>query len=249
MKTHSKLLILSILILLSNTIKAQFIVYEEDEGPTPYNDYQVFETNSLDLTDPNTTFDYRIKNTGTTTIDMRILVESVENSNNGAAEFCYNGLCTYPVLEGNLYPVQGDHIYIQPGQLQPDADTSKFAIMLAGEDPDLPVVYTFKFYQVDANENEIGTPLHIICKYVPPTAGVEQFSQNKPLLYPNPAQNTFKVNKAEYVTITNILGKFIKRVEVSDNKPVDVSSFKRGVYFVSIFDKKGFVSTEKLIIN
>ncbi len=163
------------ILLLSSNVKSQFVVYEEDEGKKPYTDYQIFETHSTDLTKPETLFDFRILNTGDTIIDVRIHIDSVLNSD-GDAEFCINENCSHPVLQGFNYPFEGEHLYIEPGHLQPYASTCKFANRTEGIDKNLPVDYVLKFYQIDKTGKEVGTPLHVRCRYTSKTSATDKLS-------------------------------------------------------------------------
>jgi len=246
-------LIISILFL-SYTINAQFIVYEIDQGTTPYTDYQVFETHSTDLTLPSTTFDFRIKNTGTSPIKVRIKVESLINTN-GEAELCVNGLCAHPVFQGDIFPLNADYLEIQPNELQPFADSSKFGNYETGIDPSQPVDYVLKFFQVNDNGYEIGTPLHIICRYTSGASGIDDFKQTDlPFVYPNPANDMITIShsstKISNIQIFDITGKQVKSLNISDNKQtIDISGLQQGLYLVSLFDDKKIVSQQKLIVK
>jgi len=249
------LTIITFLLITIQTINAQFIVYEEDEGTTPYTDYQIFETHSLDLSLLGTLFDYRIKNTGTAPIEIRIHVDSVINSN-GDAEFCYNNMCTHPVLQGYTYPdpSENDHIIIQPGQLQPYASVAKFANITPGIDPTKPVDYVFKFYQIDSQGNEIGTPLHVRCRYTSPSMSINpQTTNHNILVYPNPASDIVTINSESNISEINIIditGKVIKRQSMlNDENTIDVSSFVPGFYFIAFYDENKLIARQKLIIK
>ena len=249
-----KFFIIISIFLLSNNAYSQFIVYEIDEGTTPYTDYQVFETHSTNLTLPSTTFDFRIKNTGSSPIKVRIKIESLINTN-GDAEMCVNGLCSSPVFQGDIYPLNADYLEIQPGGLQPYADGSKFGNLETGIDPSQPVDYVLKFYQVNDNGNEIGTPLHVICRYTSNSSGINDFKQKDlPFVYPNPAKDVITIShsstKISNIKIFDITGKQIEGLNISDNKQaIDISDLQQGLYLVSLFDDKKLVSQQKLIVK
>jgi len=246
-------LLISIL-LLGYNVNAQFIVYEIDQGTTPYTDYQVFETHSTDLTLPSTTFDFRIKNTGNSPIKVRIKIESLINTN-GDAEMCVNGLCSHPVFQGDVYPLNTSYLVIQPGGLQPYANATKFGNYETGIDPSQPVDYVLKFYQVNDNGYEIGTPLHIICRYTSNSSGINDFKQtDSAFVYPNPAKDVITIShsstKISNIKIFDITGKQVKGINISDNKQtIDISDLQQGLYLVSLFDDKKIVSQQKLIVK
>ena len=240
--------------LFSYNAYSQFIVYEADEGTTPYTDYQVFETHSIDLLLPSTTFDFRIKNIGSNPIKVRIKVESLINTN-GNAEFCVNGLCSSPVFEGDIYPLNAEYLEIQPGGLQPDADGSKFGNLETGIDPSQPVDYVLKFYQVNDAGNEIGTPLHVICRYSANPTSVNSIEETGiPYIYPNPANDVINVKNSSVeisgIKICDITGKIVKQLGITNNEQVvDISDLNNGLYLVSIFKDKKIISQQKLVVK
>jgi len=238
--------------LLTHTVYAQFIVYEADQGTTPYTDYQVFETHSVDLTLWSTTFDMRIKNTGDSPIRVRIKVESFTNTN-GEAEFCVNGLCSSPVFQGDIYPLNADYLEIQPGELQPYAGGTKFGNMTTGIDQTQPVDYVLKFFQINEAGNEIGTPLHVICRYTNTAVATEDIEQAEaPSIYPNPADDVITISqplaKVSGIKICDMSGKLIKQYNISDNT-IDISELNQGMYLVLLFNDEKIISHQKLMVK
>ena len=77
--------------------------------------------------------------------------------------------------------------------------------------------------------------------------------------YPNPAKNyvNFSYNHTSntnaYITITNVLGKQFKRIDVSNTKGVErvnINNFKSGIYFYTLFvDNKAIISKKLIISN
>jgi|GEM_PF-4823222 len=59
-------------------------------------------------------------------------------------------------------------------------------------------------------------------------------------LFPNPATERFSINlpssSVKYITINDIIGKEIKKIQVRTSQSYDVSDLKRGVYIIRIFD-------------
>ena len=82
--------------------------------------------------------------------------------------------------------------------------------------------------------------------------GVNNFESNDVSIYPNPANNSFKIratNTIDRITIYNTLGQ--KMQELSPNKineNIDVSSLKNGLYFIQV-ESEGKSLTSKLIKN
>lgn len=69
------------------------------------------------------------------------------------------------------------------------------------------------------------------------------------MVYPNPAYDVVNLKGADiqYVEIYNSVGMKVIAKNVSDSESISVADFASGIYFVRTFDKKGNVSTTKLI--
>lgn len=82
--------------------------------------------------------------------------------------------------------------------------------------------------------------------------GVNHFKSNEVSMYPNPANNSFKIratNTIDKIIIYNTLGQ--KMQELNPNKTsenIDISSFKSGLYLIQV-DSEGKSVTSKLIKN
>jgi hypothetical protein len=59
-------------------------------------------------------------------------------------------------------------------------------------------------------------------------------------LFPNPAGDHFGIHQLQggvkYITVNDIIGKEIKRIEVRNQSTYDVSDLEKGVYIIRIFD-------------
>lgn len=82
--------------------------------------------------------------------------------------------------------------------------------------------------------------------------GVNNFESNEVSMYPNPANNSFKIraaNTIDRITIYNSLGQKIQIVSPNkSNETIDVSSFKNGLYLIQV-ESQGKSVTSKLIKN
>ena len=82
--------------------------------------------------------------------------------------------------------------------------------------------------------------------------GVDNFKSNEVSMYPNPANNSFKIratNTIDKIIIYNTLGQ--KMQELNPNKTsenIDISSFKSGLYLIQV-DSEGKSVTSKLMKN
>lgn len=77
-----------------------------------------------------------------------------------------------------------------------------------------------------------------------PSSNIEITSVNDQFIkvYPNPAMSmiTFSIDqrKVGHITINNIIGKQVRRVDASSDGRYDVSDLRNGLYIIRIFDKK-----------
>jgi len=73
-------------------------------------------------------------------------------------------------------------------------------------------------------------------------AEITSVNDNFIKVYPNPASSFFSFSLAQekvgHITINNIIGKQIRRVEASSDGHYDVSDLRNGLYIIRIFDKK-----------
>jgi len=82
--------------------------------------------------------------------------------------------------------------------------------------------------------------------------GLNNFESNDVNMYPNPANNSFKIratNTIDRITIYNTLGQKIQELSPNKiNENIDVSSLKNGLYFIQV-ESEGKSVTSKLIKN
>ncbi len=80
--------------------------------------------------------------------------------------------------------------------------------------------------------------------------GVNNFKSNEVSMYPNPANNSFKVratNTIDKIIIYNTLGQKLQELNPKkDSENIDISSYKSGLYLIQV-DSDGKSVTSKLI--
>ncbi len=74
-------------------------------------------------------------------------------------------------------------------------------------------------------------------------------SDNNATIYPNPADNVIYVkgDDIQFVEIFNTIGLKVVDKKISDSESIDIAGLADGIYFVRIFDKKGNISTTKIV--
>ena len=108
---------------------------------------------------------FKVRNTSSETIAMRIEVESMSGTDGSLMELCF-GECYFGVTTGTSYPTNSSmpNVNIEPGQTQASSGDHFFN----GDEGDgnTPVEYTFKFYLADETGNQDGTAFRIKYRYI-----------------------------------------------------------------------------------
>lgn len=104
-----------------------------------------------------------------------------------------------------------------------------------------------KFWFSDGGELDKGIqPINIVAA----PAALEENQTMEVILYPNPAKNYvgFNLKEGALVSVYSTSGKMILSRQIESNEQMDISSFSKGIYFVTI-DAKSFDRIEKLVVN
>lgn len=82
-------------------------------------------------------------------------------------------------------------------------------------------------------------------------SGITSIRDNKTMIYPNPFKNNLHIQNAsglDQVTVSNILGASVIQVKVTGNEiVVPTDNLAKGVYIVTVIDKTGVSSCQRLI--
>lgn len=190
--------------------------------------------------------DLRVINQGTTAISVRYIRYREVNSGR-KDQVCDNTIC-YDIdeeLDAYMTPVLNELLPSKPSILKPQ-------ILPAGNE-----VCAVHNYMVVGENNEIYDSIRVIFR----TTGANcilstdkhedlQFS-----IFPNPAKETVTISGESIknggtVVFLDALGKEVKRSLISNaNNQIDVSTLRRGVYFVNIIDHSGTKSTVQRLIK
>ncbi|OQY00060.1 MAG: hypothetical protein B6I24_00650 [Bacteroidetes bacterium 4572_128] len=76
-------------------------------------------------------------------------------------------------------------------------------------------------------------------------------SNNSVEIYPNPVKDNLSIKNAENskIKIYNVLGEEILEIKsASDNETINLEKYKKGTYFVKIFNKKEVI-VKKIVLN
>ena len=131
---------------------------ENSEGEV-IQDNETLNFNSVEY--PDASFSFFIRNLTDETILVRSQITSISGTDGSGMEFCF-GECYFGVSENFSYPL-ASFVEIESGQVQTSVG-DHFYNQDVG-DGETPVEYTFRFYMVDANGDEVVSVPELITSY------------------------------------------------------------------------------------
>ncbi|MCW8981748.1 T9SS type A sorting domain-containing protein [Altibacter sp.] len=231
-------------LLFTITMNAQFTMTDSDSNVITDGTVVAYGVTTF----PEASLDFFMTNDSTTDdIFLKCEFVSATNADGSLMELCF-GLCYTGLTIGAIYPPGSEVITIAPGATTPAGNHLYNADSGNGTDQ---IDYVFKFYQVDAGGNEIGTPLTMTYRY-DPALGVEDFNTVDVSINATYVSNEMIVTAAEEVqmTVYNLQGKVVLNQNISvGQQTVNVSSLRSQVYLVQFKNAQGATQTTKVIVK
>ncbi|MGZ4035050.1 MAG: T9SS type A sorting domain-containing protein [Bacteroidia bacterium] len=209
-------------------------------------------SNSFNLTNLD------IHNTSASTVSFNIdrTITSIDSCD--FIYFSMGTICYLPHSE-STWASPASPTSIGPGGILPDGLGANGLVAHYDACPtlchDLFVLY--RFYNVAAGSIDTArVTLHYVC-----LTGIKENAQNNISIsaFPNPSSSSVTIDyevKLRYsrgvIFVYDASGKYIKEIIISDKKGavrMNVSDFKKGIYFYSIVLDNKIMATQKLIIN
>jgi len=155
------LLILVFLLIYNNLLYSQneYAFQIENSEGTVIQDNETLNFNSVEY--PDASFSFFVRNLTDETILVRSQITSISGTDGSGMEFCF-GECYFGVSENFSYPL-ASFVEIESGQVQTSVG-DHFYNQDVG-DGETPVEYTFRFYMVDANGDEVVSVPELITSY------------------------------------------------------------------------------------
>lgn len=225
-------------------VSAQISVTKLDG--TPINDGDVFGFSSL--TEPTNYLGLKVLNNSNQDINVKVKCVDIVNANGSDVQLCFGPVCVPSITIGNSYPNIAAVIEANSA----NGDFDHFINFNPGTNPSLPVLYTFKFFQVDDNNVEIGNSVTFSYRYVSPlsVSSFSELEQAGVTLKSNLISNNIEINTRKDITITlfDANGKLMVRQNLSVGyQYVDISRFNSGIYLLQVDYKDGPAGTLKLV--
>lgn len=240
-----KLLILSFLF-------ASFLSFGQFEVRETSSDNLLTDGQVLNFTESGCSFTescnwkFKVTNTSTQDIYMRIFVDELNNTDGSNFQLCFAGVCLNSVTLGSGYPtnaaligpgvtnVAGNSLWNQNAPGTPDA-----------------MSWVLRFQAFDAANNEIGTPFTMTYNY-DENLSVEETEFTKVEIFPTVASNELTVSSSESLTATfyNVLGKRVKQVALeAGSVTLDVSDLASQTYIVQFVNVEGSLISKRIVIE
>ncbi len=224
---------------------AQFSLQKLDG--TVINNGDVFAFNELD--EPGNYLGLKVFNLSQENdLYFKARVMSISNSDGTNLQLCVSDVCLPQITAGNTYPN-----FPQP--IAPGGSNSNFDHLQnfnGGIDPNLPLEYVIKIFQVDENGAEIGTDSVTFTYRYDATLGTPQYDLNAMgiALSATSITNDFVLSTTQHVNVSifDINGKAVHTQGISvGTSRVDVSNLSAGVYIVNFSNKQGEAATVKIV--
>lgn len=234
--------VLFILGLLAFTVSNAQVTVTKTDG-TPISNGQIFAFNSLEYEEAY--FGFLVHNNTSSSIDVRILCESITNATGAGMELCFGNVCLASVSTGNAYPSTA--VTIAPGGTNSEFD--HFLNSNAGTGG--VVDYKFTFYIEDEFGGSAAEILTMTYRY-DATLATDGFSaaNQGAMLKSSVVENNLEVKALKNVQLEmfDVNGKSILRENLTSGEhTLDVSNLASGVYIVSFNTENNQKSTAKFI--
>ena len=224
---------------------AQFSLKKLDG--TVINDGDVFAFNELD--EPGNYLGLKVYNlSAENDLYFKAKVMSITNSDGTNLQLCVSDVCLPQITAGNTYPN-----FPQP--IAPGGSNGNFDHLQnfnGGINPNAPLEYVIKIFQVDENSVEVGTNSVTFTYRYDATLGTLQFDLNAIGISLNATSITNEIilsaTQNVAFSLFDINGKLVHSQSLSvGNSSIDVSNLAAGVYIANFNGKVGKTATVKMV--
>ena len=232
-----KNIFVAIISLVSLISSAQMTLKKLDGTPINNGDVFTFDV----AVEPGSYMGIKIFNSSANPINVKARVESITNADGTNVQFCLGDVCLGTVVAGNSYPPSFPAIIDANSE---NGDFDHFLNLNSGINPNLPVTYSFKFYQLDGTGAEVGNSVSFSYRYVSPlgVSNFNQLEQSGVVLKSNIVSNELEMTTTKELqyTLFDVNGKSVlsQNLEIG-NHAIDLSNFNAGIYILSYQNKEG----------
>lgn len=212
---------------------------------TPIVDGQILTFTST--TYPANELPFYVKNLGTASTTVKVICENLINNDGTGFEFCFGNECLPSVEIGGIYPSMP--VVLAPNEMNGNFD--HFLNTNTGSGT-YPMDYTFRFYQVDSNGNEVSNSITLTYRYDPTLLSSEalQLEKSGVLIKSTIVSSKLELDVLKNVSmrITDLNGKEVMNSNLTYGlQSIDVSNLNSSIYIVTFTDEKGNSTNQKIV--
>ena len=215
----------------------------------------VIEDNEIlefsEITYPDASLGFYVRNDSSEDINVKVEVTSMSGTDGSLMELCF-GNCYNGISVNQSYP-SNSFVTIAPNDTQASSGDHFF-----NEDPgdgSTPVEYTFRFYMVDGEGNEVVSTAELFTElsvgyYYSSTLSVDDFDQiNATFSHSNGILKIHSEKKYQ-LNIYDVRGSLIieKNIQIGDNY-INSSIIPNHMYFLNFIQENGTSIFKKIILN
>jgi len=244
--------LLFIALFLTNIFVYSQVVYAfslETTDGVVINDNEVLEFS--EITYPDASFDFYVRNDSSEDINVKVEVTSMSGTDGSLMELCF-GECYNGISANQSYP-SNSFVTIAPNDTQASSGDHFF-----NEDPgdgSTPVEYTFRFYMVDQDGNEVVSQAELMTEvhvgyYYSSTLSIDDFDQINATFSHSNGILKIHSEKEYQLNIYDIRGSLIieKDIQIGDNY-INSSIIPNHMYLLNFIEENGTSIFKKIILN
>lgn len=215
---------------------------------------QVFNGETLNYSDTGCGYNdscnwrFKIVNTSDTeTLNLRIFVDNMVNTDGSNVQLCFSGQCLNSVNQGTGYPTTG------PASIAPSGSTGpgNYFWNLHPSGTTQPMSWTLRFQALDGLGLPTGTPITVTYNFNP-NLSIDDSEFTSVEIFPTQVKDELTVTtnqelKAEFY---DILGKKVKDINVaSGESKINVSDLSPQLYIIRFSNNSGKTLIKKIVVE
>lgn len=199
--------------------------------------------------DPGAYLGLKIYNSADSEIKVKVKVESITNADGTNVQLCIGNVCLATIFAGSSYPPNFPILIDGNGE---NGNFDHFLNLNTGVNTSLPVIYTFKFYQINNNGIEIGDSVTFSYRYASAlgTSNFNQLENAGIIMKSNVVSNNLELITTRNVKymLYDISGKTLIIQESGIGlHNIDLSNFNSGFYLISFQTIDGQKFTTRIL--
>jgi hypothetical protein len=237
-----KSILLPFFLSIAFVVNAQFTMSRVSDGSPIVNEQQITVNSTSSSVGK---INFHINNTGANPIRVWTEIVSFTGSNGAMFQFCLQGECFFDASVGLNVPSQ-------PFSIPAGQNQGNFDYFWNQNTSASPISYRLKFFQVDASNNEIGTPIFVNYTY-DVTASEELFAQLKDLKILNTIVSAeLRINSPLELdgVVYDLMGRKISSHQlIAGNNTLSIDALTAGTYLINFSTRDGQRLTKKFIVR